>query len=101
MVFNFFIGDKNFNTKKELIEHIQTILYKYTPGEKLDKKDFNFVRELLNFHPKSKEKIGCGVKSIKVDKAKEGTTCFYILRNDDSYDDFSFGSCIRNYKKRV
>lgn len=71
-----------FGTRKEIITYIQSILYEKELGFVLDKEDFGFVLDLLRHHPEAKEKIGCGIKSIKTGKAKNNTTCFYLQRND-------------------
>lgn len=91
------IGDKRFSTQKELKEYIQSILRNYKPGENLKKDDFYFINKLLSYHPEVKEKTKSGVKSIIIDNAKHGTKCFYVVREDETTDDFSILKCIKGY----
>jgi hypothetical protein len=95
MAKKFYIGDKNFETKKDAEEFIRTILCKYQFDQPLDDSDFIIVSDLLDRHPESDIKKGVGVKSIIVRQdQKFGTTRhFCLVRLDDSIIDFSIGKC--------
>ncbi|GAQ80511.1 putative DNA-directed RNA polymerase large subunit [Klebsormidium nitens] len=76
-----------------------TILRRYEISERLSPEDQQFVlEELLAYHEKAAEKIGCGVEAIKVDRAPKGQSdrCFHVLRTDGSSEDFSFRKCLVN-----
>ncbi|XP_025823410.1 DNA-directed RNA polymerase IV subunit 1 isoform X4 [Panicum hallii] len=53
--------------------------------------------EALKFHPKGAEKIGVGVKEIKIGlhPSHPDTRCFILLRNDDTTEDFSYKKCVQ------
>jgi hypothetical protein len=83
-----------YKTKKELIEAVRSVLYRYQPGEFLDDGDFDLLFDLLHRHPSAKEKIGCGVISIGVHLTEWSNQGFFLLRQDGSRTDFSFLHCI-------
>lgn len=97
MVKSYVINGKNFGTRKQLVEYIQSILHRYSLGDRLNAGDFEFIMDLLSHHSEAQEKIGCGIVEITTGKNKGGTTCFYLRRKDDSKDDFSYVKCIENY----
>ena len=70
-----YIGKLIFKTKKDALLHFKKILNSYDFGESLNSDDFNEVLDLLKLHEKSKEKIGSGVKEIKVDETRYKTKC--------------------------
>jgi len=94
----YIIAGKKFDTQKDAIRFIRSILNKYNLNGKLTKEDFNFISELLKRHSDNKEKVGCGIKEFRVRKNKKwaNTRCFYIIRTDGSVEDFSYRSCLKN-----
>ncbi|MDY0089990.1 MAG: DCL family protein [Flavobacteriaceae bacterium] len=84
------IGTLSFKSKKEALTHFKQILNSYDFGETLNANDFNEVYELLKTHEKVKEKIGVGIKEIKVDVIRSKTKCFYLIRNDLTIESFSY-----------
>lgn len=85
-----------FPTQGALRNYLRDILSSYDHGETLSGEHFAFVRDLIDRHPRAKEKIGCGIRSIFVQtnpifrKQKQ----FWIERNDGSKTDFSFEKCL-------
>ena len=77
-------------TKRELMEKCSLLLYK----KKLSKDDKKFLTSILEMHPDYKSKIGIGIKDFFRKKTPYGTTCFFILRDDNTLTDFSFKKCI-------
>ncbi|MDF1571579.1 MAG: DUF3223 domain-containing protein, partial [Bacteroidales bacterium] len=55
------IGEIEFATKKDALTHYKTILNAYNFGEELNTNDFNDIMNLLETHPRVKEKIGVGI----------------------------------------
>ena len=78
------IGEKEFKYKKDAITYYKNILNSYKYGESLNKHDYNDVYNLLQQHQRAKEKIGVGVKEIKVDRIRNKLKCFRIVRVDSS-----------------
>lgn len=84
------IGEKEFATKKNALIFYKTILNAYDFGEELNTKDFNDIMDLLETHPKVKEKIGVGIDKVRVGKVQYNTKSFELLRIDGSIEYFSY-----------
>jgi len=79
---------------------IRRMMSKYQLGQELEPADFFLVRGLLVYHPDSEAKIGCGVRSIKLDVSldESGSRCFWVLRTDGSSEDFSARKCLDAFR---
>lgn len=89
------IGKLDFKTKTAAREYYTKILHDTDLGEYLEGDDYDSVMALLRNHPHADKKIGFGVAAIKVAKAFIPTNrCFYVVRTDETVDDFSIGKCI-------
>lgn len=88
------IGKLTFKTKKDTISYFKKILNSYNFGEQLNPNDFNEVFELLKKHHKSQEKIGKGIKEIRVEELRYKTKGFLIVRTDSTTEYFSYLKCI-------
>ncbi len=89
------IGELFFSAKGEAKEYFTGILNKHPLGEELSGDEFDDVMALLLCHPRAEEKVGAGIKSIKVDQGfYSSNRCFHIVRVDNSIEDFSIGKCI-------
>ena len=89
-----YIGKHRFNYKKDALLYFKNILNSYKCGEILRDDDLDDVTNLLKQHEKSQEKIGLGIKEIKVDEVRYNTKCFHIVRVDSSTIVFSYIKCI-------
>lgn len=88
------IGKKEFNFKKDALKYYKNILNSYEFGEALNSDDFKDVFDLLKMHERADEKIGSGIKMIKVDEVRYRTKCFHLIREDETIDIFSYTKCI-------
>lgn len=89
------LGEFHFSSKKEANQFYSEILNRVTLDEPLTDTDFDYVMALLLNHPQAEEKIGIGVKALKVASgAYAGSRCFHIVRADESVENFSIGKCI-------
>ncbi|KAM1725944.1 hypothetical protein ACFX12_016781 [Malus domestica] len=73
---------------------------RYMDGEQLTEEDEKVVVErLLAHHPQSKDKIGCGIDSIMVDRHPQfkHSRCLFVIRTDGVWIDFSYQKCLRAY----
>ncbi|KAF8094122.1 hypothetical protein N665_0369s0006 [Sinapis alba] len=73
---------------------------RYLDGERLDFEDEKIVMEkLLAYHPYSKDKIGCGLDFIMVDRHPQyrHSRCLFVVRTDGGWIDFSYQKCLRAY----
>lgn len=84
------IGKKEFATKKDALNHYRNILNSYEFGETLYQADLVDILELLETHPKVKEKIGVGIEKIRIAKVKYNTKAFELVRFDNSTEYFSY-----------
>ncbi|CAH2065174.1 unnamed protein product [Thlaspi arvense] len=72
----------------------------YLDGERLDFEDEKIIIEkLLAHHPYSKDKIGCGLDFIMVDRHPQfrHSRCLFVVRTDGGWIDFSYQKCLRAY----
>jgi hypothetical protein len=89
------LGTEIFRTKEAANAYIQEILYRYQDGQELGEDDLEFMIEVLKHHPRADEKIGVGVRGIRVQReAQWGTMQFAVIRTDGSDTDFSFKKCL-------
>lgn len=84
------IGGNEFATKKDALTHYKTILNAYEFKEELNTSDFNDIMDLLETHPRVKEKIGVGIDKVRVAKVKYNTKSFELVRTDGSTEFFSY-----------
>ncbi|KAL3514447.1 hypothetical protein ACH5RR_027164 [Cinchona calisaya] len=95
--------------ESEILEDIEPIISlakeiihsnRYMDGERLNAKDEKTVVErLLSYHPRSEDKIGCGLDSIMVDRHPQfrHSRCLFVVRTDGGWIDFSYQKCLRAY----
>ncbi|KAG8065878.1 hypothetical protein GUJ93_ZPchr0004g40059 [Zizania palustris] len=74
---------------------LQNMLQEYTLNEVVNEQDKACLIEALKFHHRKYDKIGAGIREIKigVNPCHPDTRCFVILRNDDTTEDFSYKKC--------
>ncbi len=89
------LGELFFSTKREANDYFTKILNKSPLGKDLNGDEFDDVMALLLCHPRAEEKVGTGVKSIKIDRGLYSSNrCFHIVRDDNSIENFSINKCI-------
>ena len=73
-----------------------TMLRKTAASGALPAEGEAFIKDLLGYHERSAEKMGCGLASVKVGKNPEhpDTSCFVLVRTDESEADFSYLKCL-------
>lgn len=88
------IREKIFKYKKDALLYFKTKLNSYDFGEILNEDDTKDIIALLLENETRKDKLGSGIKEIKIGKVQFGTKCFQIIRNDLTSDNFSYVYCI-------
>ena len=88
------IGPMAFDTKTKARDYYNGIFSRYTDEQDVEGNDFEDLRILIEKHPRSREKIGSGIKRIFRAKTKHGASCFWIERIDGTKVDFSYLKCI-------
>lgn len=89
------VGSLQFTKRGDANAYFRDMLNRYDLGDKLSASDEDIVRALLALHPKSDEKIGCGVTHFSVRSAEFGSKCFWVNRSDGTTEKFSFATCIK------
>jgi len=84
------IGEREFATKKDALNHFKTILNSYEFGQNLNKDDLKDILDLLESHPNAKEKIGVGIEYVRIAKVQYNTKSFELVRTDGSTEFFSY-----------
>jgi len=80
--------------KKQTKDYIrENIVNKYEEYQNLSKEDLDFMMDVLFTHEHAKEKIGCGVARMWLEKTEYGNKCFWLERADKTKTDFSFLKC--------
>ncbi len=69
-------------------------------GESLTGNDSEFIKELLDLHAKSSDKLR-EFDHFEVGEHPEfaKTRCFFVVRKDKSKEDFSISKCIQNLEQ--
>ncbi|KAL6600417.1 hypothetical protein ACP70R_023454 [Stipagrostis hirtigluma subsp. patula] len=85
-----------------VVELVKDILHsgRYGDGGFLSPNDEKVVVEkLLPHHPRSEDKIGCGIDAIMVDRHPDykKSRCLFVVRTNGDCEDFSYRKCLRGY----
>ncbi|XP_051194545.1 protein DCL homolog, chloroplastic [Lolium perenne] len=91
---------------KPVVKLVKDIIHsgRYGDGGFLSPDDEKvIVEKVLAHHPRSEDKIGCGLDAILVDKHPDfrKTRCLFIARTNGDVEDFSYRKCLRAYVKRA
>lgn len=92
------IGEREFVTKKDALNHFKTILNSYDFGADLNQDDLKDIFALLETHPRVQEKIGVGIENVRITKLKYNTKSFELVRKDGSTEYFSYTKRINTPK---
>ncbi|KAJ1272495.1 hypothetical protein BS78_06G206000 [Paspalum vaginatum] len=76
---------------------LRNMLREYPLNGYVMEPDKSKLIEALRFHPRGVEKIGVGVREIKIglNSNHPGTRCFILLRKDGTTEDFSYHKCVQ------
>ncbi|XP_073295416.1 uncharacterized protein [Primulina huaijiensis] len=92
------VGMKSFGSSVEMFDYFYKLLHTWPANIDLNKYEHIMMLELLKKgHMEAERKIGCGVKSFQVRFHPQfKSRCFFLIRDDESVDDFSFRKCVNN-----
>ncbi|CAN1137888.1 Protein EMBRYO DEFECTIVE 514 [Linum perenne] len=90
------LGPKKFGTAVEMFDYFFKLLHVWPPNVDLNKYEHMVMLDLLKKgHQESEKKIGTGVKSFQIrNHPMWKSRCFFIIREDESVEDFSFRKCV-------
>ncbi|CAI9753857.1 unnamed protein product [Fraxinus pennsylvanica] len=89
-------GPKTFYSSEDMFEYFYKILHFWTPNLNINKYEHMALLELLKKgHLEPEKKIGNGIKAFQVRYHPQfKSRCFFLVREDESIDDFSFRKCV-------
>ncbi|KAL2254051.1 protein DCL, chloroplastic-like [Sesamum indicum] len=92
------IGPKTFGSSVEMFDYFYKLLHAWPANLNLNKYEHIVLLELLKKgHLEAERKIGKGVKSFQVRFHPQfKSRCFFLIREDESVDDFSFRKCVNH-----
>ncbi|KAI3454672.1 hypothetical protein Pfo_011335 [Paulownia fortunei] len=90
------VGPKTFGSSVEMFDYFFKLLHFWPTNLTLNKYEHIVLLELLKKgHLEAERKIGKGVKAFQVRFHPQfKSRCFFLIRDDESIDDFSFRKCI-------
>ncbi|XP_020228234.1 protein EMBRYO DEFECTIVE 514 [Cajanus cajan] len=90
------LGFKNFASSVEMFDYFYNLLHTWPPNLNLNKYEHTMLLELLKKgHAEGDDKIGGGIRVFQVRKHPMWKSrCFFLIREDESVDDFSFRKCV-------
>ncbi|XP_061346647.1 protein EMBRYO DEFECTIVE 514-like [Gastrolobium bilobum] len=90
------LGPKTFGSSLEMFNYFYKFLHAWPPYLNVNKYEQIMLLELLkNGHTEPDKKIGGGIRAFQVRKHPMWKSrCFFLIREDESVDDFSFRKCV-------
>jgi hypothetical protein len=90
------VGKMEFATAKLATEYVRGLVARYADDAVANQPDTEFLKDLLELHPRCEEKVGCGVSAFKFKTNPEytNTRTIFIVRTDGIETDFSWTKCI-------
>ncbi|XP_045826914.1 protein EMBRYO DEFECTIVE 514-like [Trifolium pratense] len=90
------LGPKKFDSSLEMFHYFHKFLHAWPQNLNVNKYEHTMLLELLrNGHSEPDKKIGVGICAFQVrDHPRYNSRCYFLIREDDSVDDFSFRKCV-------
>ena len=98
----YLLGNMGFSNKTEIKQLYRDILDSYENNSIPNREDQIKIWHLFKHHDDYETKKGVGVKhfEIRIGPPYEfQNKCFYVIRKDDTFDDFSYPHCVGKIKK--
>ncbi|XP_047155929.1 protein EMBRYO DEFECTIVE 514 [Vigna umbellata] len=90
------LGYISFASSVEMFDYFNNLLHTWPPYLNLNQYEHTMLLELLkNGHTEPDEKIGGRIRVFQVrNHSRWKSRCFFLIRDDESVDDFSFRKCV-------
>ncbi|GFZ17564.1 similar to EMB514 [Actinidia rufa] len=90
------LGPKSFGSSVEMFDYFYKLLHYWPPNLNVNKYEHMMLLDLLKKgHLEPEKKIGEGAAAFQVRYHPQWKSrCFFIVRTDESVDDFSFRKCV-------
>ena len=97
-----YLGFTKFKSLQEVRNVFNKALKNSKEGEKIGEPVSSYLKELLNYHPKCDKKM-MNFDHFEVNKHPdhEDTKCFFIVRSDETKEDFSYVKCIKEISRLI
>lgn len=86
-------------TRLALELRLRQILHDSQLGVEFDAPLHKFMLEILSRHPEAEQKVGPGVRAIRITTSKYGNRCFEVLRVDGTSAEFSYIKCLKRKRE--
>ncbi|KVH98533.1 protein EMBRYO DEFECTIVE 514-like [Cynara cardunculus var. scolymus] len=90
------VGYKSFETSVQIFDYFYKFLHFWPPNLNVNKYEHGMLLDLLKKgHLEAEKKIGVGIQAFQVRYHPQWKSrCFFLVREDESADDFSFRKCV-------
>ncbi|KAI8543337.1 hypothetical protein RHMOL_Rhmol08G0209200 [Rhododendron molle] len=90
------LGPKSFGSGVDMFDYFFKLLHYWPPNLNVNKYEHTVLLELLKKgHLEPEKKIGEGILAFQVRYHPQWKSrCFFLVRNDETADDFSFRKCV-------
>ncbi|XP_015067884.1 protein EMBRYO DEFECTIVE 514 [Solanum pennellii] len=90
------VGSKSFVSSVEMFNYFCELLHSWSVNLNLNKYEHMILLDLLTKgHSEPERKIGSGVRAFQIRfHPQYKSRCFFVVREDDTVDDFSFRKCV-------
>ncbi|KAF3968038.1 hypothetical protein ACB098_04G107300 [Castanea mollissima] len=90
------LGPKDFGSSVEMFDYFYKFLHFWPPNLNVNKYEQMVLMDLIKKgHPEPDKKIGGGINAFQVRyHPMWKSRCFFLIRDDESVDDFSFRKCV-------
>ncbi|KAH0762783.1 hypothetical protein KY290_018856 [Solanum tuberosum] len=90
------VGSKSFVSSVEMFDYFHKLLHSWSVNLNLNKYEHMVLLDLLKKgHSEPERKIGTGVRAFQIRFHPHfKSRCFFVVREDDTVDDFSFRKCV-------
>ncbi|KAL2322010.1 hypothetical protein Fmac_026389 [Flemingia macrophylla] len=90
------LGFRNFASSVEMFDYFYNLLHTWPPNLNLNKYENSMLLELLKKGEREGDnKIGGGIRVFQIRRHPMWKSrCFFLIREDESVDDFSFRKCV-------
>jgi len=96
------VSGEFFASQKMIRVHVRELIAEYDDDQPVEGKDFDFLIDLFQHHPKATEKLGSGVQKIWPKNHPDyPSRCFMIQLKDGSEDNISWEKCVGEFKPPV
>ncbi|KAL9249144.1 EMBRYO DEFECTIVE 514-like protein [Drosera capensis] len=90
------LGPKSFGSSVEMFDYFYGLLHHWPPNVDVNKYEHMALLDLIRKgHSEPDKKVGVGIQAFQIrNHPVWKSRCFFLVRTDETYDDFSFRKCV-------